>query len=440
MNNMMNPMAGFIQGSQLASQQANDGLGQQRQRDEQAMRAIQMIGSISLGAKGGNIDGPVDPAKFEQGLDFLQQNGVNVANYRGRPEVADVAARASMTALQQIQGGMAAQQAALQLQATLVGIQQRQQQIGLQATANDRQNRAADIAASRAGIPEGYERAPDGSIRRMAGLPPAGASATPQSSIGKLNADLAAGRITREQFDVEQERITKAAESPLPQNVITSLNSTGKTLTDADRFTRTFEDRFAGYKVNALGEAAMTAGRAGVGTEAMRQGASWWQDYARYRNQVRNELFGSALTAPEARAFEQADIQPGMDPEQIRRNLTRQREAAMSAAKKLVAPHVLAGKSVEQIEAAVGFSLSDMGIERPARRERPQPPSATPAATTPAPAQSQPAASAAAPAATPAAGPRVIGPAPQGAPEGRTGRLPDGTRVRVTNGQLVVVE
>lgn len=435
MNNAMNPMQGFLQGNALASQQMQDQRAAEKQKADMLVQSLQLIGSVALGAKGGRLDGPVDPQRFEQGLEFLASRGLNVDQFRGRPEMADVAASASLTGMQQLQAGMMANQVQQQFLNNLLAVR-RDQRDEARAVRQEQQQ----------GIPAGFERDPanPNRVRPIAGGPqdPANpnnqSASTPQSAIGKLNADLAAGRITREQFDVEQERITKQAESPLQQNVITSLNATGKTLTDADRFVRTFDPKFAGYRINALGEAAMTAGRMGVGTEAMQQGAQWWQDYARYRNQVRNELFGSALTAAEARAFEQADIQPGMDPKQIKTNLDRQREAAMQAAKKLVAPHVAAGRSVDQIEAAVGFSLSDLGIERPAARQRPQPPQG--ALQTPAPASGATPTPATPSRPSVSANGRVIGPAPEGAQEGRTGTLPDGTRVRVTDGQLVVVE
>lgn len=447
MNNAMNPMQGFIQGNQLASQQMQDQRAAEKQKAEMLAQNLSLIGSIALGAKGGKLDGQVDAQRFEQGLDFLASRGVNVDQFRGRPEMADVAASASLSGMQQLQAGMMANQVQQQFLQSVLRLKadERADALGQrQAAAAERAARAAEDAARNAGLPQGYRWVGEGDNRRaerIAGLPPDTGTSTPQSAIGKLNEDYRTGRITREQFDVEQERITKQSESPLPQNVITSLNVAGKTLTDADRFTRTFDPKFAGYRLNALGEAAMTAGRMGVGTEAMAQGATWWQDYARYRNQVRNELFGSALTAPEARAFEQADIQPGMAPDQIRANLTRQREAAQAAAKKLVAPHVLAGKSVEQIEAAVGFSLGDLGIERPSARQRPQPPQG--ASQAPAAASGATPAPAAAPAPSTGSARKagdILGPAPEGSTEGRTGRLRDGTRVRVTNGQLVVVE
>lgn len=424
-------MQGFTQGNALAMAQSQDARAAEKQKAELLQQNLSLIGSIALGAKGGRLDGQVDPQRFEQGLNYLASRGVNVDQFRGRPEMADVAASASLTGMQQLQAGMMSQQVQQQFLQNMLAVR-RDARDEARSVRDERRAVAAD---ARAGLPEGYERGPDGAARRIEGLPPAGQVATPQSSIGKLNADLAAGRITREQFDVEQERITKQAETPLAQNVITSLNSAGKNLEDLDRFARTFDPNFAGYRMNALGEAANSLGARGVGTENMQRGSAWWADYARFRNTIRNELFGSALTATEQRAFEQADITPGMAPEQIRQNLQRQQEAAQSAARKLAAPHVAAGRSVEQIEGALGRGIDALGITRPERRRAPAPPASP--GTTAAPA---PASTGAASGASPRSPGTVIGPAPEGAQDGRTGRLPDGTRVRVQNGQLVVAE
>jgi hypothetical protein len=423
-----------MEGNALAMQQQRLQMDQGKDQRDALAHSMTMIGSIALGAKGNRMDGQVDPQKFEQGLDYLQSRGLNVSAFRGRPEMADVAASASMTAMQQLQAGQ---------MANAVQQQFLQNVLAVRRDARDEQNLQrqmgiAERTAAQQGIPSGFRRADNGNLEAIPGGPndpasPANQSAaTPQSTLGKLNADLARGAITREQFDVEQERITKAAETPLPQNVITSFNSAGKTLTDADRFVRTFDPKFAGYGLGIIGDAVMGAGRAGVGTEAGRQGAAWWNDYDRYKNQVRNELFGSALTNTEKGAFERADINPGMAPDQITTNLARQREAAQAAARKLIAPHVLAGKSVEQIESAVGFSLSDLGIARPAARARPQPPGTAPTAPPAAPAT---------PAATRPAPGTVLRPADAGAREGRTGTdEATGAPVVVRNGQIVVRE
>jgi hypothetical protein len=75
-----------------------------------ARKGLENIGSIALGAMGGKLDGPVNPEQFEQGLDLLEQNGLDVKSFRGRPEVAPIAARASMTALQQLQNARGEQE------------------------------------------------------------------------------------------------------------------------------------------------------------------------------------------------------------------------------------------------------------------------------------------------------------------------------------------
>jgi hypothetical protein len=68
-----------------------------------AKAGLETIGSIALGAMGGKIDGQADPALFNEGLDYLAQQGVNVDQFRDRADLAPVIARSSMTALQQMQ-------------------------------------------------------------------------------------------------------------------------------------------------------------------------------------------------------------------------------------------------------------------------------------------------------------------------------------------------
>lgn len=68
-----------------------------------AKAGLETIGSIALGAMGGKIDGQADPALFNQGLDYLAGQGVNVDQFRDRADLAPVIARSSMTALQQMQ-------------------------------------------------------------------------------------------------------------------------------------------------------------------------------------------------------------------------------------------------------------------------------------------------------------------------------------------------
>lgn len=205
---------------------------------------------------------------------------------------------------------------------------------------------------------------------------------------------------------------------PLSEGAIKQLRETGTTLSDADRFGSTFDDKYAGWRNPTLGNLANTVARnTGLGNE---QAAGWWQDYDRYKNQVRNKLFGSALTVREAAAFERADINPGMTPQAVRKNLAMQKQAAEAAAKKVAGVYAAQGRSPEEIEAAVGIPLERLGIkpkERGAAR-----------------------AAAASPANAPvSSGARVLGPATAGATEGRTGTY-QGVRFIIRNGQMVTLQ
>lgn len=81
---------------------AQTGMALEGMKREQAMQGISMIAQISLGAMGGDLNGEVNPQHFEQGLDLLEQQGIDVSTYRNKPELAKVAARASLSALEQL--------------------------------------------------------------------------------------------------------------------------------------------------------------------------------------------------------------------------------------------------------------------------------------------------------------------------------------------------
>ena len=90
-------------------------------------------------------------------------------------------------------------------------------------------------------------------------------------------------------------------------------------------------------------------------------GASWWQGYDRYKNVVRNELFGSALTAPEKAAFEQADINPRMDPAQIQKNLATQKRIAENGLRRKADAMIQSGYNPDVVSKAYGVDLGPVG-------------------------------------------------------------------------------
>jgi len=71
----------------------------------------------------------------------------------------------------------------------------------------------------------------------------------------------------------------------------------------------TVGDDYGGYYANFIGDTAKELqdrfGYDGFGGMS-REELNWWRNYQRFINQVRNELYGSALTKPEAQAFEKS--------------------------------------------------------------------------------------------------------------------------------------
>lgn len=156
------------------------------------------------------------------------------------------------------------------------------------------------------------------------------------------------------------------AQRPRPRNLsfgdTQKLAKQGVQLEAVKRYGDTFKDEFSGY--GRGGETTMFIARnlplfTGPTTESA---ATWWQDYDRYKNVVRNELFGSALTEGEQRAFESADITPNMDPKQIRANLARQKSATESALAKTTRSLTASGYSPDAVEGAIGLPLEELKV------------------------------------------------------------------------------
>lgn len=136
---------------QFQQGQAN-ALGMQRAKQQNAMGELEMmkermglIGSVALGAKGGKLDGEVNPDLYEQGLDFLAQQGMDVSQYRGKPQLADIAARGSLSVLQAMNAGADMQTLQLQMakfqqdmQNSAVENQRREEELGLKRNADQR--------------------------------------------------------------------------------------------------------------------------------------------------------------------------------------------------------------------------------------------------------------------------------------------------------------
>lgn len=73
---------------------------QKEQGREEALQLMNLMGSIGLGAMGGNIEGEADPQKWEQGLDYLDSLGIGLetSKYRNKPQMARMLVDASVSA------------------------------------------------------------------------------------------------------------------------------------------------------------------------------------------------------------------------------------------------------------------------------------------------------------------------------------------------------
>jgi len=120
-----------------------------------------------------------------------------------------------------------------------------------------------------------------------------------------------------------------------------------------------FKPEFAGFGTNAVGEVAVFA----AGKQSDEKSVAlyqWWQDYQNNINKVRNDLFGSALTAPEKAEFEKAMVTKGMNSAQAEKNLRRQAELAQKAYNKIDNVLRVQGYSKAALDA-----LKPIGIKPP---------------------------------------------------------------------------
>lgn len=141
------------------------------------------------------------------------------------------------------------------------------------------------------------------------------------------------------------------AGKPLNSQQIKQLTGLAEIADATDRFINTFDDDYAGYKSEFVGDAVNWSKRT-FGDES-NQGA-WWQDYELHQSQIRNNLFGSALTPGEQAAWMKSAIHPGMDPGEVRKNLARRNEIETTAIARLMRGLEAGGHGREQIEEFAG--------------------------------------------------------------------------------------
>lgn len=98
--------------------------------------------------------------------------------------------------------------------------------------------------------------------------------------------------------------------------------------TTIDSSVNSFQDDYGGNPIGGLENWVQARSPIEVGTPGQQQ---WWAAFRSTDNQIRNDLFGSALTASEKAAYEETTISPGMRPDVIRQNITRRRDIIRNA-------------------------------------------------------------------------------------------------------------
>jgi hypothetical protein len=139
------------------------------------------------------------------------------------------------------------------------------------------------------------------------------------------------GANDRSQARIDAKAATAPAGKVLPASNVEKLTKKEGTAGAMADLASTFKDDYAGTPV--LAGTQNTLGRFGITKYADQ--SNWWQNYQEQTNNIRHELFGSALTAPEKKAFDDATIVPGMAPAEIKRRLSQQHRASVSAYNKL---------------------------------------------------------------------------------------------------------
>ena len=119
---------------------------------------------------------------------------------------------------------------------------------------------------------------------------------------------------------------------------ITKLAAKDSLASDFGELFNGFKDEFGGSGSDTIGEIQNVLGKKqplGIG-KGYADRSNWWQNYNEKKNEIRHQLFGSALTKNEQEAFDKANITEGMATSEIRRRLGQQHAAATRAYNKIL--------------------------------------------------------------------------------------------------------
>ncbi|HEY3473895.1 MAG TPA: hypothetical protein VGK56_04750 [Anaerolineales bacterium] len=207
----------------------------------------------------------------------------------------------------------------------------------------ERQGRLLQAAAALAGKREAAD------LRRQTAIEAEQGRMERAEMMSTLRREIAGGQAATKAEKEAAKREAAAAGKTLPAGQAVKIGQAEGVRDSYNELVSSFMDEYSGTPVAA--PLQNTLGKFGI--DKYRNQSNWWQNYTEQSNKVRHELFGSALTANEQKAFEAATIVPGMDPKEIRRRLGQQARAAALAHQKQVQALGKAGYNVGNFDTLV---------------------------------------------------------------------------------------
>lgn len=148
----------------------------------------------------------------------------------------------------------------------------------------------------------------------------------------------------------------------LPQPVQAELTADGQDVGNIARANTKWKPDYAGTR--AFGEAGIDIAGGIFNSQSAKDAQDWWADYrANVSSIKRNRLYGASLTDNERDDFDRNDIHPGMRPEQIKRNLDRQRDLLRIAATRKAGGLIAQGAEPTAVEQYLHVHLEDLGFK-----------------------------------------------------------------------------
>lgn len=139
-------------------------MAQREEGREQALQMMQMLGSAGMYAMGGQMDGEVDPAKWDEAMDGLAQFGFDSAKYKGQPQLAAALVGTSLSTSDRIKMAQDDREFNLALQKFDADLAQNAASLGLRREElNLAKQRVAD-GGTETGLAVSYGRDADGNL------------------------------------------------------------------------------------------------------------------------------------------------------------------------------------------------------------------------------------------------------------------------------------